>query len=486
MSADSTSELAYLSATDALAAFRRRELSPVELLTAVLDQAAAAEPVVNAVVERLEEQAFEAAREAERRYLGKGGGDIRPLEGLPVAAKEEHPIEGHPHQLGSLLHAGDVATATHPVIQRIAAAGGIVHVRTSTPEFCAAGFTHSKLWGVTRNPWNPEYSCGGSSGGSGAALAAGYAPLATGSDIGGSIRIPASFNGVVGFKPPFGRVPAMPPYSLDQFCHDGPMARTVADCALLENVIAGPWKGDVVSLRPKLVLPETYEGARGVEGLRIALSVTLGDHPVDPEVAANTRAVAEALRTAGAIVEEVELGWTRKTINRALMAHFAAVMGAEAGDAVAAAPDLVNPYLRAFSEKAAAETTTFAEGLVLEGEIYAELGEILDRFDALICPTTSIPAFLADDEYTETKVVVDGVELDFYLDAALTPPFNICSRVPVLAVPSGFASNGVPTGVQIAAKTYDDETVFRVGAAVEAVRPWAYTADRRPAAVRRP
>ncbi|MEU0935339.1 amidase family protein [Embleya sp. NPDC005971] len=480
MTTTPTTDLAYLTATEALAAFRTRELSPVELLTAVLDRAAAAEPVVNAVVESLHDQAFAAAREAEQRYLGKGRGEVRPLEGIPVAAKEEHPIEGHSIRQGSLLLVDEVATETHPVIQRITDAGGIVHMRTSTPEFCAAGFTSSKLWGVTRNPWNPEYSCGGSSGGSGAALAAGYAPLASGSDIGGSIRIPASFNGVVGFKPPFGRVPAMPPYSLDQYCHDGPMARTVADCALLENVIAGPWKGDVVSLRPKLVLPEQYAGARGAEGLRIALSVTLGDHPIDPEVAANTRATAEALRAAGAVVEEVELSWTRELVNRALMAHFAAIMGAEAGEAINAAPDLVNPYLRAFHEKAAACRTSFAEGLALEGAIYAELGELLDGFDALICPTTAIPAFVADDDYTETKVVVDGVELDFYLDAALTPPFNICSRVPVLAVPSGFASNSVPTGVQIVGKTYDDEMVFRVGAALEAVRPWAYTPNRRP------
>ncbi|MGW0659817.1 amidase [Streptodolium elevatio] len=481
MPSDVSAELAYLSATDALAAFRAREVSPVELLTAVVDRVDAADPVVNAVVESLRDEAFAAAREAERRYLGKGAGEVRPLEGLPIAAKEEHPIAGRPHQMGSLLYADNVATETHPVIERITEAGGIIHVRTSTPEFCAAAFTQSKLWGLTRNPWNPEFSPGGSSGGSGAALAAGYAPLATGSDIGGSIRMPASCNGVVGFKPPFGRVPAMPPYSLDQYCHDGPMARTVADCALLENVIAGPWKGDVVSLRPKLVLPEAYAGARGAEGLRIALCVNLGDYPVDPDVAANTRAVGEALRAAGAVVEEVALGWTRDLIERVLLAHFAAVMGAEAGEATAAAPDLVTPYLRMFHEQTAASELSFAEGLALEGEIYAELGELLDRFDAMVCPTMALPAFPAGEDFTETKLVVDGVETDFYLHGSLTPPFNICSRVPVLAVPSGFAANGVPTGVQIVGKTYDDEMVFRVGAAVEEARPWAYTAGRRPA-----
>jgi aspartyl-tRNA(Asn)/glutamyl-tRNA(Gln) amidotransferase subunit A len=480
VSFNASAEPAYLTATEALAAFRTRELSPVELLDAVLERSRAAEPVVNAVVEILHESAYAAARESERRYLGKGGGDPRPLEGIPVAAKEEHPIKGHPLQFGSLLHVHDVADVTHPIIERIIEAGAVIHLRTATPEYCAAGFTQSKLWGVTRNPWNPEYSCGGSSGGSGAALAAGYTPLATGSDIGGSIRIPAAFNGVVGFKPPFGRVPALPPYSLDQYCHDGPMARTVADCALLENVIAGPWKRDIVSVRPKLVLPQTYAGARGAEGMRIALCVNLGDYHVDPAVAANTRSAGEALRAAGAVVEEVELGWRQELINKAMNAHFAAIMGAEAGAAIAAAPDGVNPYLRAFAELAAAETTTFTEGLVLEGEIYAELGELLDRFDAMICPTAGLPAWVADDDYTETKLIVDGVELDFYMDAAMTPPFNICSRAPVLAVPSGFAPNGVPTGIQIVGKTYDDETVFRVGAALEEIRPWAYVPGSRP------
>lgn len=480
---DAAADLVYLTATEALAAFRSRELSPVDLLTAVLDRARAAEPIVNAVVETLDEEAYAAAREAERRYLGKGGGPVRPLEGLPVAAKEEQPIAGRPHREGSLLMADNIADATHPVLQRIEDAGGILHMRTTTPEFSSAAFTQSKMWGVTRNPWNPEYSCGGSSGGSGAALAAGYAPLATGSDIGGSIRIPASFNGVVGFKPPYGRVPAMPPYNLDQYCHDGPMARTVADCALLENVIAGPWPGDVVSLRPKLVLPEAYEGARGAEGKRIALCVTLGDFRVDPEVAANTRACAEALRAAGAVVEEVELAWTLDEIRRASLAHFAGIFGADAGAAVAAEPDLVNAYLRGFAADAArvAAETSFLDGLGLEGRIYAELGALLEDFDALICPTTAVPALVADDDYTTTRLVIDGVETEHYMDMAMTIPFNICSRVPVLSVPSGFASNGVPTGVQIVGKTYDDEVVFHVAAALEAVRPWAYASGRRPA-----
>ncbi len=204
-------------------------------------------------------------------------------------------------------------------------AGAIVHARSTAPEFSVAGFTRSRLWGPTRNPWNPAWSPGGSSGGSAAALAAGTATLASGSDIGGSIRIPASFCGVVGFKPPYGRVPVDPPYNLDTYCHCGPLARTVADCAVFENVLAGPEPGDITTLRPKLELPEAFEG---IAGLRVAVSVDLGDWPVDPEVRANTLAAADALRAAGAHVEEVDLVIPRADVMRAMAIHFQSIFAA--------------------------------------------------------------------------------------------------------------------------------------------------------------
>ena len=197
-------DLHHLSATEVLRAFRARELSPVEALEAVSARADATEPTVNCLLERDHEDLSAAARAAAERYAGKGE-DPRPLEGLPVVLKEEQPIAGRSLRFGSLLTEGLVAEETHPVAERVLASGALVHARTTTPEFSCAAFTHTDLWGVTRNPWNPDYTPGGSSGGSGAALAAGTAYLASGSDIGGSIRIPASFCGVVGFKAPYGR-----------------------------------------------------------------------------------------------------------------------------------------------------------------------------------------------------------------------------------------------------------------------------------------
>ena len=458
--------MTYLSATEALRLFKSRELSPVELMSDVIKRAEAVEPHVNALSERFFDEAMEQAKAAEQAYLP--GGSPRPLEGLPVATKDEQPIAGRRASDGSLPFADEIATVTHPVIERILAAGGIVHARTTTPEFCCAGFTHSKMWGITRNPWNLDYSPGGSSGGAGAALASGSTVLATGSDIGGSIRIPAANTGTVGYKPPYGRVPAMPPFNLDHYCHDGPMARTVADCALLQNVIAGPHPLDVVSLRPTVTIPEQLGD---VTGMRIAYAPNLGDWEIEPEIAANMAAVADALRAAGAIVEEVEVGLRRADVLKAAFIHFNAIF-APMIDRIPE-QDQLTSYARAFVT-ATQGHGNFLSGLELEAEIYAKLGPVLERYDALICPTTGAPGLLAGEEYIDTKLVVNGVELDHYLEYALTTVFNIASRCPVLAVPSGRVANGMPTGVQIVGRTFDDATVFHVGTALERVRPWTY------------
>src|SRR6185437_10572325 len=172
-----------------------------------------------------------------------------------VAVKEEAPITGQKYTLGSLALKDDIADHTAVFVQRILDAGGIVHARTTTPEFSCAPVTWTKLWGVTRNPWHLDFAPGGSSGGAGASLAAGSTTLANGSDIGGSIRIPSSMCGVAGFKPPYGRNPDSSPFNLDHYNHAEPMARTIADCALLQNVLSGPHPQDIASIRPKLRIP---------------------------------------------------------------------------------------------------------------------------------------------------------------------------------------------------------------------------------------
>jgi aspartyl-tRNA(Asn)/glutamyl-tRNA(Gln) amidotransferase subunit A len=470
-------DLHYLSATEAVKLFKARKLSPVELMRAVIDRAEKVEPIINAFAETMYEEALAEARAAEARY--KAGGDPpRPLEGLPVAVKEEAPIKGQKNTFGCVPLRDAVADHTAVFVQRILDAGGIVHARSTTPEFSCAPVTWTKLWGVTRNPWNTAYSPGGSSGGSGASLAAGSAILATGSDIGGSIRIPASFCGVVGFKPPYGRVPETEIFNLDHYCHEGPLARSVSDCALLENVIAGPDPSDVVSLRPKLVIPDRLEG---IAGLRIALSTDLGCYSVHEDVLANTRAAADRLRAAGATVEEVSLPWELDKINRAAHIHFGMIFGPSVQEIFDKHGDELTSYARRFIlEGAEIPKEDFYKGLELEARIYAPLGELLEKFDALICPTFAVPALTAEFDAGD-PLEVNGRAVTDWLDVLMTVPFNIASRCPVISIPSGRSRDGVPTGLSVVGKTYDDVTAFRVAAAHERTFPWFDEPARRPA-----
>lgn len=465
--------LVHISATEAIRLFARREVSPVELMRAVVERAEKVEPRINAFAERLFDEALEQARHAEDRYLGKNGLVPRPLEGIPVAAKEKHAILGRTLTEGSLTRKGQVATENAPVVDRILDAGGIIHARTTTPEFSLATYTHSRMWGVTRNPWNPDFTPGGSSGGAGASLAAGTTLLASASDIGGSTRIPAAFTGTVGFKAPYGRNPGLGVLTADHYRGDGPMARTVDDVIAFQNVLVGPDPRDHTSIRPKLTLPTTYED---VTGMRIALCVRLGEYDVHPEIEANTRAAAQTLADAGAHVEEITLPWTHLDLLTAIAGHFSTIFGALVIEAAEAHRDLLSPYAVAF-----ADTMTFArtqvsylDSLRAEHQLQRRLSTAMDGFDALICPTTAIPGWHAGDDLAGDKVVVHGEEVADTLWSAMTTPFNINNRCPVLNVPSGISSWGIPTGLQIVGHPYDDPSVFRVGKAMETLRPWSY------------
>jgi aspartyl-tRNA(Asn)/glutamyl-tRNA(Gln) amidotransferase subunit A len=472
-------DLLYLPATELRARYTAREVSPVEAVTAVIRRTESVGGHVNAFAEERFDEALAEASAAEERYRD---GTARPLEGLPVALKEEQPIAGLPLREGSALLAGSIAAETHPIVPRIRAAGGIVHARTTTPEFCAAGFTQTEMWGVTRTPWNTAYSSGGSSGGSGAALAAGTTALATGSDIGGSIRIPAAFNGVVGYKPPYGRVPALHPYNLDHYCHDGPMARTVADCALLTNVIAGRHPGDPVSVPFATPIPETLAP---VAGRRVALCVHLGDYPVAADVEARVREAAAALADAGAAVTEIELPWSRAELMRAAWAHYGAIFAPLVREVMAEHGDGILGYTRDFVERAEAayRRDGFYAALRTEGRVHADLAAVFAEHDALICPTSGVPAFPAGDDLLGGRLSVDGAEWRFAhnLEVPLCVPFNMASRCPVISVPAGLAANGVPVGLQVAGRPYDDTTVFEVAAAVQAAHPWYTDPSWRPA-----
>lgn len=457
-------ELSYLTATDALRRFRDKSLSPVELVQAQLARIAATQDSVNAFSFIYAEEALAKAREAEAKYAA-GDDRLRPLEGLPVAIKDENNIAGKVTSFGSLIYKDNVATSTTPVVQRLLDAGIVVHGRTTTPEFSCAPYTHSRLWGVTRNPWNREFTPGGSSGGAGAALAGGMAALATGSDIGGSIRIPASACGVVGFKPPYGRNPATPPFNLDFYNHPGPMARSVEDCLMMQNIMSGPHANDIASLKPKLDLKVDRTG---VKGWKIAYSLDLGYYEIDPEVRRNTLASLDVFRSLGAEVIEVDLGWTLAS-EKAASDYLRCIFGAWVSEYLDERAQHLTKYARAFAEDSQSRTNRdYLASLYTAGEMYNTLGPILEEHHLLICPTLAVPSVRADFDVLADEVVINGKAVNPDCGWILCYPFNMMSRCPVLSVPSGRAASGVPTGIQIVGRTYSDQDVFTAGLAYEA------------------
>ena len=224
-------EICYLSASQALEMFKNKTLSPVELLIEIKKRIDDVNPKINAFNFIQFEESLKQAKAAEIKYSQDK--ETLPLEGIPLAIKDEVDIKGQPNKNGSLIFKDYVADQTDIDVESLINSGAIIHGRTTNPEFSLTSFCHSKVNGVTRNPWNLDMTPGGSSGGSAAALATGCTTLATGSDIGGSIRIPASACGIVGYKPPFGRNPQSAPYNIDQYCVIGPMARTVSDLSLI-------------------------------------------------------------------------------------------------------------------------------------------------------------------------------------------------------------------------------------------------------------
>lgn len=470
-------ELCYLTAAEAMALFVARELSPLELMRAVIARAEDVEPKINAFSFRHYEEALDLAESAERRFM-KRSADIRPFEGLPVTVKDTAFIKGKPTSCASKSMKDYIADFTSPFVERVLQAGAIVHARSTVPEFASAAYCNSPLWGVTRNPWNPDYTPGGSSGGAGASLAAGTSLLATGSDIGGSIRIPASCSGVVGYKPPWGRNPVDPPFNLDFYCHTGPMTRSLADCIMMQNVMCGPHPQDISTLRPKLILPNEYQP---IKGWKIAYSLDLGFFEVDPTVIANTRKALKVFEDLGAEVEEVDLGWDWSVLEAALT-HLDHLAGTSVSLAIKGQEEEISDYafeLAQNSRKSSAED--FYHSLEKATEIYSQFGPLMDRFNLFICPTTAIPAVPANFNQVRDELRINGLKVNSQLGWAMTFPFNMMSRLPVLSVPSGHAPSGVPTGIQLVGRTYCDQDVFQAGMAYEnALGGWYREKTTRP------
>ncbi len=462
--------LVYLSAQEAVEKFDSGFISPVDLMQSVISRIETIDPHVNALTETYFDNALAQAKNAEDRYRQ---GKARPLEGIPLAVKDEFRLQGTRRTSSSLIYKDRVDDDTDVIIQRLLDAGAIVHAKTTTPEFCLLGSCHSRLWGVTRNPWNLDIAPGGSSGGSGAALAAGMTTIATGTDIGGSIRIPAALCGIVGYKPPYGRNPEIPVFNLDFYSHSGPMARSVADIAMMQNVMSGPHNQDIASLREHLTLE--YSDVRDLKGWKVACSMDLGFMEIDESVRRNTEKALQRFRELGAEVETVELDWDESIIDAAhhYWAHgWAATM---AGLLESSRSDLTD-YAIWFIENSTKSTPAeYLRSLEVTVDMYNRFGPLMDEYDIFICPTLATSGVPAEFSWPQSIVEINGQSRSVREEHwNMTYVFNMLSRCPVMSMPSGVADNGVPTAIQIVARSYDDQRVITAAKAYEQVFSLAY------------
>ncbi|MFO0992603.1 MAG: amidase [Hyphomicrobiales bacterium] len=467
--------LCYMTATELLSQFRSRALSPVELISSLIKRATSLDSKIGSFTAVFFDSALAAAKTAEDQFRRRDPSP-RPLEGIPIAIKDLHPIAGENTSYGSRIFISQRDKSTLPTVKRLLDAGAILFARTTTPEFGAAAVTHSSRWGITRNPWNLAFSPGGSSGGAGASVAAGLCTLADGSDYGGSIRIPASCCGLFGYKPPYGRNPRVSPSNLDSYGAYGPITRCVADGALMQNVMSGHHENDIASLRQKVVLPTSID--RPIP-LRVALCVNLGYFEVDSEVERNTRAATEVFKTWGCQISEVSLKWSRRTVE-AYNIHASTAFAAAYAPYLAEQGHLMSDYGRARIEEGLThKAIDYLSANQVAGEMYDELAPVLERNDVLICPTTAIPSVPADFSPLTETVYINGRQIPARM-WHMTNPFNILSQLPAASIPSGFATDGIPTGIQIIGRSFDDETVFRAALMYESIRPWMSKPSERP------
>ena len=467
-----SAELTRLSATRLVSAYRRKEISPVEVTQAVLDGIEAFDPAVNAFCVVDGARAMDAARASEARW--QRGAPLGLVDGVPATIKDLVLCAGWPTLRGSLAVPREQDwNDDAPVTARLREHGAVLMGKTTTPEFGWKGVTDCKLTGITRNPWNTDLTPGGSSGGAVAACALGLGALHIGTDGGGSIRIPAGFTGVFGLKTTFGLVPAWPASPFGTVAHVGPITRTVSDTALMLNVISQP------DARDWQALPATGRDYRvgledGVRGLRIAFSPDLGYVEVDPEVAQAVAKAARVLAELGAMVEEVPAPFENPAdCFRVHWAVGAAALLARFDEQQRASLD--PGLVEIAAEGAACATADYLQAMADRAALGERMGRFHQDWDLLLTPTLPIAAFAAGAEFPQT-----GPYAGWRDWTPFTYPFNLTQQ-PAASVPCGFTASGAPIGVQIVAGKYADALVLRAARAMESVNPFPMPEHPQPA-----
>ncbi|GAA3196363.1 amidase [Nonomuraea roseoviolacea] len=443
-------ELHYLTAAEMARLVRTRQVSAVELLQACLDRIEQVNPRVNAVVTLAAEQAMDAAEAADAAE------PAGPLHGVPVAHKDLVDTAGIRTTYGSPRYARHVPDADDLIVRRLRRAGAISVGKTNTPEFGTGSHTVNEVFGATRNPYDLSRSAGGSSGGAAAALATGMVPLADGSDMGGSLRNPASFCNVVGLRPTPGRVPDPSDtaawYTLSV---QGPMARTVGDVTLMMSAVAG------FDPRSPFAITEDFapDPEEGVAGLRVAWSPDLGGLPVDPATAAVTAGAPAVFERLGARVERVDLDLS--DAEDAFRVYRAWYYALAFGDLTG-----LGPNTRWNVERGREVTgADLARAERLRSGLYQRMAAFFDTYDVLIAPVSQVPPFPVEEPYVKE---IDGVPMPDYLAWMRSAYWISVLHAPAASVPAGFTGDGLPVGVQIVGRPFADAKVLRVAAAFEA------------------
>ncbi len=447
------------------AAVRSGEISARELLDLHLVRIGERNPELNAIVSLDEDRARAAATEADEALAS--GADVGPLHGLPFAVKDTHALKGWRTTYGSPIFADAVADHDDLLVERIRGAGAVFVGKTNVPEFAAGSHTFNTVFGVTRNPVDPSRSAGGSSGGAACALASGMVPLADGSDMGGSLRNPASFCGVVGMRPSLGRVPEWPLYNQwETTSVGGPMARNVGDVALLLSVIAGPDPRSPHALgEPGASLAPPLTPAP-LSGLRVAVSVDLGGAlVVDHGVADVVRASVGRLSDAGAAVGEAQpdLSLADDTFRTLRAWHFQAKFGRLLAENPTSFKASLESNIRAGESLTGADVArAYSQRTALSETMRLFFGD----HDVLVLPTSQVPPFPVEQEFPEA---INGQEMPDYLAWMRSAWFITVTGCPAISVPAGTTDDGLPIGIQLVARHGADRRLLEVAAAVEAL-----------------
>ena len=471
-------DLCFTPATDLVRLFRARKTSPLEVLQAVLARIDAVNPRLNAYVTVAREAALAAAKRTTAAL--RKGARLPPLHGVPVSIKDLTPTKGIRTTWGSKIFEHHVPEEDAVIVERLKAAGAILVGKTNTPEFGAGGNTFNAVFGPTRNPWNPALTCGGSSGGAAVALATGMGPIAEGSDLGGSLRMPAAFCGVVGFRTTPGLVPKYPvDLGWDWLSVTGPMARTVADTALMLSVVAGADDRAPLSYEVDTRAFLRAVKSPSIKGWRVAWTPDLnGLIPVEEEIVGVAEGATRVFRSLGARVEAACPDFAE--VHEIVLATRGLSMVALHADKLPQWKDRMQKGLVWNIEQGLTLTSRDVDrGEKLRTALWHRVRAFMERHDLLILPTTAVPPFPVEQPY---PTEINGKRLETYIQWAYLTYGITLTGLPVISVPCGFTKSGLPVGLQIVGRRRQEAAVLRAAAAFEAAVPWV---DHIPPIVRR-